>query len=49
LLDGEMKKLNSAFVFAYYPGDHFTIATPEFFKDGNGFLEKKYQQWLAKK
>jgi len=48
LLDGEMKKLNSAFVFAYYPGDHFTIATPEFFKDGNGFLEKKYAQWLDK-
>lgn len=48
LLDAEMKKLNSAFVFAYYPGDHFTIATPEFFKDGNGFLEKKYQQWLDK-
>jgi hypothetical protein len=46
LLDGEMKKLNSAFVFSYYPGDHFTVATPEFFKDGNGFLEKKYQQWL---
>jgi len=48
LLDSEMKKLNSAFIFAYYPGDHFTIATPEFFKDGNGFLEKKYAQWLDK-
>lgn len=47
LLDGEMKKLNSAFVFSYYPGDHFTVATPEFFKDGNGFLEKRYQQWLS--
>ena len=47
LLDGEMKKLNSSFVFAYYPGDHFTIATPEFLKDGNGFLQKRYQQWLT--
>ncbi len=48
MLDGEMKKLNSAFVFAYYPGDHFTVSTPEFNKDGNLFLETKYQQWLAK-
>ena len=48
LLDGEMKKLNSAFVFSYYPGDHFTVATPEFFKDGNGFLEKKYLDWQLK-
>lgn len=48
LLDGEMKKLNSGFVFTYYAGDHFTIATPEFFKDGNGFLERRYQQWLAR-
>jgi hypothetical protein len=48
LLDGEMKKLNSTFVFAYYPGDHFTVATPEFFKEGNGFLEKRYLQWQDK-
>jgi len=48
LLDGEMKKLNSAFVFSYYPGDHFTVATPEFFKDGNGFLEKRYLDWKLK-
>ena len=48
LLDVEMKKLNSAFVFAYYPGDHFTVSTPEFFKEGDEFLEKKYRQWLNK-
>ncbi|WP_448700535.1 alpha/beta hydrolase-fold protein [Mucilaginibacter sp. AW1-3] len=48
MLEGEMKKLNSGFVFAYYPGDHFTVATPEFFKAGNEFLQVKYQQWLAK-
>lgn len=46
LMEGEMKKLNSAFVFSYYPGDHFTVATPDFFKDGNAFLEKRYQKWL---
>jgi hypothetical protein len=48
LLDGEMKKLNSAFVFAYYPGDHFTVSTPEFNKAGNEFLQAKYLQWLEK-
>jgi hypothetical protein len=48
LLDAEMKQLNSTFVFNYYPGDHFTLATPEFFKVGNEFLEKKYGEWLAK-
>ena len=48
MLDGEMKKLNADFVFSYYAGDHFTVATPEFLKDGNGFLEKRYQLWLSK-
>lgn len=48
LLEGEMKKLNSSFVFTYYPGDHFTVATPEFTQAGNLFLETKYQEWLAK-
>jgi len=47
LLDGEMKKLNSSFVFGYYPGDHFTVSTPEVLQIGNQFLEKKYQEWLA--
>jgi hypothetical protein len=49
LLEGEMKKLNSAFVFGYYTGDHFTVSTPEYTKAGNQFLEKKYQEWLDKK
>ena len=48
LLDDEMKKLNSSFVFAYYPGDHFTVKTAKFDKDGNEFLENKYHQWLKK-
>jgi len=48
LLEGEMKKLNSTFIFQYYPGDHFTVATPVFRKAGNAFLEEKYVQWQAK-
>ena len=48
LLDGEMKNLNSAFIFEYFPGDHFTVSTPEYTKAGTQFLEKKYQEWQAK-
>ena len=48
LLETEMKKLNSTFKFTYYPGDHFTVATPEYRKDGNQFLKQKYMEWLAK-
>ena len=48
MLETEMKKLNSTFKFAYYPGDHFTVWTPEYKKDGNQFLEQKYMEWLAK-
>jgi hypothetical protein len=49
MLDTTMRQLNSKFVIAYYPGDHFTVSTPEFRKDGNYFLEKKYLDWLAKR
>lgn len=48
LLETEMKKLNSRFQFAYYPGDHFTVSTPEYRKDGNQFLKQKYLEWLGK-
>ena len=48
MLDAEMKKLNSKFQFAYYPGDHFTVSSPEYIKDGNQFLKQKYMEWLAK-
>jgi hypothetical protein len=48
VLETEMKKLNSSFKFAYYPGDHFTIHTPEYRKDGYQFLEQKYVEWVAK-
>jgi len=48
LLDVTMKGLNSKFVITYYPGDHFTVATAQFKKDGADFLQQKYQDWLAK-
>lgn len=48
LLDNEMKKINANVEVTYYPGDHFTVSTPQFTKDGNAFLEKKYQEWKTK-
>jgi hypothetical protein len=45
LLDSAMKKMNAKIEIRYYPGDHFTVATPEFTKDGFTFLERKYQDW----
>jgi hypothetical protein len=48
MLETEMKKLNSTFKFAYYPGDHFTVHTPEYRNDGYQFLKQKYMEWLNK-
>ncbi len=48
MLETQMKELNSSFQFAYYPGDHFTVWTNEYGKDGYQFLKQKYLQWLAK-
>ncbi len=48
MLEKEMKKLNSTFRFEYYPGDHFTVSTIAYRKDGNQFLKQKYQEWLTK-
>jgi len=45
LLDEEMKKLNSNFQFEYFPGDHFTVSTPEYRMKGMKFLEEKYIEW----
>lgn len=45
-LDNEMKKLDTKFVFAYYPGDHFTVSTPEYRKAGMQFLAQRYETWL---
>ena len=48
LLETQMKELNSKFQFAYYQGDHFTVFTSEYRKEGNQFLKQKYEEWLAK-
>ncbi len=45
LLDSEMKKLNTGFVFEYYPGDHFTVFSPEYRRAAERFLVTKYLQW----
>jgi hypothetical protein len=45
LLDNEMQKLDTKFVFAYYPGDHFTVSTPEYRKAGIQFLAQRYLEW----
>jgi Putative esterase len=45
LLESEMKKLDTRFVFAYYPGDHFTVSTPEYRKAGMEFLAQRYMDW----
>ena len=46
LLDKEMKNLDSNMEFAYYAGDHFTLFTEEYKKDGSDFLVKCYENWL---
>lgn len=48
MLESEMKDLKSSFIFKRYPGDHFTVWTNEYAKDGNLFLEEKYREWVAK-
>lgn len=47
-METQMKKLNSSFQFAYYPGDHFTVSTAAYRKEGYQFLKQKYLEWLAK-
>lgn len=44
LLDDEMKKVDAGFVFGYYPGDHFTVSTPEYKTTGYQFLQQKYNE-----
>lgn len=45
MLEDEMKKLDTRFVFGYYPGDHFTVSTPEYQKAGAIFLAERYGNW----
>ena len=48
LFDDEMKKVDAGFVFGYYPGDHFTVSTPEYKTSGYQFLEQKYNEMKDK-
>lgn len=48
LLEAQMKELNSSFQFVYYPGDHFTVGTPEYIEEGFQFIEKCYSETVAK-
>jgi hypothetical protein len=48
LLEEEMKMLGSRFQFAFYPGDHITVFSSAYRKDGFQFLEQKYTEWLEK-
>ena len=45
LLDKEMKVLNANMSFEYFPGDHFTVGTPEYRNKGLKFLAEKYREW----
>jgi S-formylglutathione hydrolase FrmB len=48
LLEEEMKKLDTGFEFAYYPGDHFTVSTADNLLTGYRFLEKRYYDYMKK-
>jgi hypothetical protein len=43
--EANTKGLNTGFEIAYYPGDHFTVATDEYRKAGIAFLIGKYEEW----
>ena len=46
LFEDEMKKVNAGFVFEYYPGDHFTVSTPEYKTAGSKFLQQRYNEMM---
>jgi S-formylglutathione hydrolase FrmB len=48
MLEDEMKKVDSGFEFAYYPGDHFTVGSQPYFEAGYKFLEKKYNEFISR-
>ncbi|WP_189360506.1 alpha/beta hydrolase-fold protein [Algibacter mikhailovii] len=49
LLDQEMKTLGANMEFQYYAGDHFTLFTQEYKKEGSSFLLETYKNWLNEK
>ena len=48
LLDKEMKALNANMTFEYFPGDHFTVSTPEYREKGLHFISERYKEWQSK-
>jgi hypothetical protein len=48
LLDKEMKALNANMTFEYFPGDHFTVGTPEYRDKGLHFIAERYKEWQSK-
>ena len=49
MLEREMKKMNAAITFAYYPGNHFTVVTAQYKKDELAWLRDKYLEWKKNK
>lgn len=49
LMDKKMKAIRAGIDFVYYPGDHFTVQSPQWVNEGNMFFEGKYLEWLKKK
>ncbi|SES95383.1 alpha/beta hydrolase-fold protein [Hymenobacter actinosclerus] len=47
LMEQEMKKLGADMPFAYYPGDHFSVMTPEYKGAEIRWLKKTYLNWLT--
>ena len=39
------KSIGADIVFAYYPGDHYSVATPDYKKAEDLWLEEKYREW----
>jgi len=48
LLEKEMKTLNANMAFEYFPGDHFTVGTPEYREKGLHFIAERYKEWQHK-
>ena len=48
LMEQEMKKLHAGVEFAYYPGGHFNVQTPQYKKDEAVFLEGRYLKWAER-
>jgi enterochelin esterase-like enzyme len=45
LLEKEMKTMDAKMQFEYFPGDHFTVSTPEYRIKGMKFLAERYLEW----